>query len=157
MGSWTVEAYRHPRILGDGFHPGQLEFRGNFSDRGGYVNAGRPACQTWGNGDSQSPHNCDYDHEFSDSKPPLPHPCILLPGTAANVSVLWPEPTLCEDFLAYLEALDSRRDSIVGHHLMTNEHLPSQFGVKLAPELVCPCAFLRRTKKYLRNILCYLS
>jgi len=37
--AWTVEAYRHPRILGDGFHPGQLEFRGNFSDRGGYVNA----------------------------------------------------------------------------------------------------------------------
>ena len=28
-----------------------------------------------------------------------------------NVSVLLPEPTLCEDFLAYLEALDSRRGS----------------------------------------------
>jgi len=155
--AWTVEAYRHPRILGDRFHPGQLEFRGNFSDRGGHVNAGRPACQTWGNGDRQSPHNCDYDHEFSDSKPPLPHPCILLPGAATNVSVLLPEPTLCEDFLAYLEALDSRRDSIVGHHLMTNEHLPGQFGVKLAPELVCPCAFLRRAKKYLRNVKHYLS
>ena len=120
------------------------------------MNAGRPACQTWGNGDRQSPHNCDYDHEFSDSKPPLPHPCIL-PGAATNVSVLLPEPTLCEDFLAYLEALDSRRDSIVGHHLMTNEHLPGQFGVKLTPELVCPCAFLRRAKKYLRNVKHYLS
>jgi hypothetical protein len=40
VSAWTVEAYRHLRILGDGFHPGQLEFRGNFSDRRGHTNAG---------------------------------------------------------------------------------------------------------------------
>src|SRR5262249_497480 len=32
-------------------------------------------------------------------------------------SVLLPEPTLYKDFLADFEALNSRRDSTIGHHL----------------------------------------